>query len=99
MTFYSPSLKHPNMYNNSYKIYISSPEQKLTGITCSIELDREEDGRWIADIPSLPGVMTYGATREKAIADIKALALERIADRIQHHEIPSNIGSITFSLQ
>lgn len=49
----------------------------------SIEIDREEDGRWIAEIPSLPGVLAYGATRHEAIAAVEALALRVIADKIE----------------
>jgi predicted RNase H-like HicB family nuclease len=48
-----------------------------------IEFDREDDGRWIADIPELPGVMAYGATQEEARANAEALALRVIADRIE----------------
>ncbi|HDQ39682.1 MAG TPA: type II toxin-antitoxin system HicB family antitoxin [Desulfonatronum sp.] len=47
-----------------------------------IELEREDDGRWIAEIPELPGVMVYGATREQAISKVKALALRTMADQI-----------------
>lgn len=49
----------------------------------SVEIDREKDGRWIADIPGLPGCMTYGATEEEAIAKTKALALRVLADRLE----------------
>jgi len=45
-----------------------------------IEIDREVDGRWIADIPDLPGVMCYGETRQEAIAKVEALALRVLAD-------------------
>jgi predicted RNase H-like HicB family nuclease len=51
-----------------------------------IEIDREEDGRWIAEIPELPGVMVYGATRKQAIAKAEALALRVMADRLEHEE-------------
>ena len=54
----------------------------------SIELDREEDGRWIAEALELPGVMTYGETREEAISNTERLAIEVIADRIKHGELP-----------
>ncbi len=53
----------------------------------TIEFDREEDGRWIADITSLPGVMVYGATREEALIKVKALALGHIADLMNHGEL------------
>jgi predicted RNase H-like HicB family nuclease len=52
----------------------------------NIELEREDDGRWIAEIPQLPGVLAYGATREEAIARAKALALRVLADRLEHGE-------------
>jgi predicted RNase H-like HicB family nuclease len=51
-----------------------------------IELDREDDGRWIAEVMELPGVMAYGASREQALAAVQALALRVIADRIEHGE-------------
>lgn len=49
-----------------------------------IEVEREEDGRWIAEVPDLPGVMAYGQTNEQAIARVKALALRVIADRVEN---------------
>lgn len=51
-----------------------------------IEIEREEDGRWIAEVIDLPGVLAYGATREEAIAKVEALALRVIADRLDHGE-------------
>lgn len=54
-----------------------------------IELDREDDGRWIAEIAALPGVMVYGATRAEALAKCQALALRTLADRIEHGEPPT----------
>jgi predicted RNase H-like HicB family nuclease len=51
-----------------------------------IEIDREEDGRWIAEVPDLPGVMTYGKDRDEAIARVKALALRAMADRLENGE-------------
>jgi predicted RNase H-like HicB family nuclease len=55
----------------------------------SIELDREDDGRWIAEALEIPGVMTYGMTREEAISNTERLAIEVIADRIKHGELES----------
>ncbi len=49
-----------------------------------VEVEREEDGRFIADIPELPGVMVYGATESEALAKVKALALRVIAGRLEH---------------
>ena len=64
----------------------------------SIELDREEDGRWIAEAIELPGVMSYGATREEAISNAEKLAIEVIADRIKHGELPPSALSISFQV-
>lgn len=51
-----------------------------------IEFEQEDDGRWIAEIPALPGVMAYGATRNEAKANVEALALRTFADRLEHGE-------------
>jgi predicted RNase H-like HicB family nuclease len=51
-----------------------------------VELEREVDGRWIADVSELPGVMVYGATRETALSGAQALALRVLADRLEHGE-------------
>lgn len=48
-----------------------------------IEFDREEDGRWIAEIASLPGVLAYGKTKQEAAAKVKALALRVLADEVE----------------
>ena len=55
-----------------------------------IEVEREADGRWLAEVPDLPGVMAYGPSRAEAIVSVKALALRVLADRIEHgEEIPA----------
>ena len=51
-----------------------------------IEIEREEDGRWLAEVSDLPGVLAYGKTRDEAIAKVEALALRVIADRLDHGE-------------
>jgi len=51
-----------------------------------IETEREEDGRWIAEVPDLPGVLVYSATEAGAIARAKAMALRVIADKLEHGE-------------
>ncbi len=51
-----------------------------------IEIEREEDGRWLAEIPHLPGVMVYGQTQAEAVAKVKALALRVMADRLEYGE-------------
>jgi predicted RNase H-like HicB family nuclease len=60
-----------------------------------VEFSREDDGRWIADIPLLPGVTVYGRTRKRVVASAEALTLRVIADRLEHGEaVP---GEITVS--
>ncbi len=63
-------------------------EDERQGIM-KIELEREQDGRWIAEIPDLPGVMSYGKTKAEAVSKAESLALRILADRIHHgEEIP-----------
>ncbi len=50
----------------------------------SIEIEREDDGRWLAEVPALPGVMCYGADRDEVVAHVQALALRVIAERLEH---------------
>jgi predicted RNase H-like HicB family nuclease len=52
----------------------------------SIETCQEVDGRWIAEITDLPGVMAYGQTRAEALRRVQSLALRVIADRLDHDE-------------
>ncbi|MEA2338760.1 MAG: hypothetical protein QOE82_2767 [Thermoanaerobaculia bacterium] len=52
----------------------------------NVDIEREEDGRWIGEVAELPGVLTYGATREEAVAKTKALAFRVLADRLEHGE-------------
>jgi predicted RNase H-like HicB family nuclease len=63
-----------------------------------IELDREKDGRWLSEIPELPGVMAYGRTQEEVLAKVKALALRVMADRLEHGEaIPELVDVFSVS--
>jgi predicted RNase H-like HicB family nuclease len=59
-----------------------------------IELEREDDGRWIADLPVLPGVMAYGNTQDEAVARVQILALRVLADRIEHGEPVPEVQSV-----
>ena len=52
----------------------------------TVNLDREDDGRWIAEISELPGVLAYGQTKDDAIAKVKSLSLRVLADQIEHDE-------------
>jgi predicted RNase H-like HicB family nuclease len=65
-------------------------------VSFPIELDREEDGRWIADIPDLPGVLCYGTTRDQAMARVQALALRVLAERLEQAEAPAEFLQVSF---
>mgnify|MGYP001565083592 CR=1 FL=1 len=52
----------------------------------TIEHEREEDGRWLAEVPELPGVLAYGATADEAMAKAEVLALRVIAERLENNE-------------
>ena len=69
--------------------------ERITLESIPIVVGREEDGRWWADIESMPGVMAYGETRELAIAAVRALALRAAADYIEHgEEIPEPLARV-----
>jgi len=65
-------------------------------ITLSVELEQEEDGRWIAEIPELPGVLAYGESPADARARAQALALRVVADRLENGEAGPDLLSISF---
>lgn len=60
----------------------------------SIEVEREDDGRWLAEVPDIPGVLAYGDTREEAIERVQALSLRVLADRLDHGEPVPQMGSV-----
>lgn len=60
----------------------------------AIEVEQEEDGRWLTEIPALPGVLVYGRTREEAIAGAQVLALRILADRLEHNESVPEMGEV-----
>ena len=62
----------------------------------TIETDQEDDGRWIAEVPEIPGAMVYGQSQAEAIALVQALALRAIADKLEHDEINLGLTSLTF---
>jgi predicted RNase H-like HicB family nuclease len=65
-------------------------------ITFTIELEREEDGRWLAEVAALPGVMCYGKDRDEAVAKVQALALRVIAERLEHREAAAEFLNLSF---
>lgn len=61
-----------------------------------VEIEQEEDGRWLAEVLELPGVLAYGAAPEEARAKVQALALRVVADRLEHGEAAPGLLSISF---
>lgn len=62
-----------------------------------VELEQESDGRWIGEIPELPGALAYGQTADEARAKVQALALRVVADRLEHGEAGPALMTITFA--
>ncbi len=60
----------------------------------AVETEQETDGRWIAEIPQIPGALAYGADRREAIARVEALALRVLADRLEHGEMPQELKQV-----
>ena len=63
-----------------------------------IELELEADGRWIAEVPDLAGVLCYGSTRDEALARVQALALRVLAERLDHAEAPAEFLHVSLKL-
>jgi predicted RNase H-like HicB family nuclease len=66
-------------------------------MTFTIEIEQEEDGRWIAEVVDLPGVLAYGQTPEEATAKVQAIALRVVADRLEHGEAGPELLTISFA--
>lgn len=66
------------------------------GFSLVIEYFREEDGRWLADIPALPGVTAYGRSKKQVTAAVQALALRLIADRLEQGEAVPGPMNVSF---
>jgi len=66
-------------------------------IVYKVETEVETDGRWIAEIPDLPGVLAYGSTESEAAASAQALALRVLADRIEEQKEPAE--TVTVSIE
>lgn len=60
----------------------------------TVEVEPEDDGRWLAEVTELAGVMAYGATRAEAVGRVQALALRVLADRLDHGEAVPQMGSV-----
>ena len=59
-----------------------------------IEVEREDDGRWLAEVTELPGVLAYGVTRDEAVGRAQALTLRVLADRLEHGEAVPQMGDV-----
>jgi predicted RNase H-like HicB family nuclease len=66
-------------------------------ITFKVEVEQEEDGRWLAEVLELPGVLAYGQSQEAAVSKVQALALRVVAERLEHGEAGSQLLSISFA--
>jgi predicted RNase H-like HicB family nuclease len=62
-----------------------------------VETEREQDGRWLAEVPELPGVLAYGVSESEAQAKVQALALRVVADRLEHGEAGPELIDISFN--
>jgi predicted RNase H-like HicB family nuclease len=62
-----------------------------------LEIENEEDGRWLAEVVDLPGVLAYGNSPDEAKAKVQALALRVVADRLEHGEAGPDLVSISFA--
>jgi predicted RNase H-like HicB family nuclease len=60
----------------------------------TVEVELEDDGRWLAEVPELPGVLEYGQDRDEAISRVQALALRVLADRLEHGEPVPQVGGV-----
>jgi len=76
---------------------VPPPAEGRSRMTFKVELERESDGRWIAEVRELPGVIAYGPTAADAGARAQALALRGVADRVEHGEAGPDLLSISFT--
>ena len=66
-------------------------------ITFKVEVEQEEDGRWLAEVLELPGVLVYGQSQDAAVSKVQALALRVIGERLEHGEAGPQLLSISFA--
>jgi len=79
----------------------ATPYNRIRGcrdlITSKVETEREDDGRWLAEVLELPGVLAYGDSAQAAVAKVQVLALRVIAERLEHGEAGPDLLSISFN--
>jgi predicted RNase H-like HicB family nuclease len=78
-------------------VVYSLPGGRERLITFKVEIEREDDGRWLAEVLELPGVLAYGDTQQAALSRVQALALRVIAERLEHGEAGPDLLSISFN--
>jgi predicted RNase H-like HicB family nuclease len=87
---------------SKYWISVSRPLGLTIGlrlrgmITFKVETEREDDGRWLAEVLELPGVLAYGDSQDLAVSRVQALALRVIAERLEHGEAGPDLLTISF---
>ena len=67
---------------------------KKTKSSLAVEFEREVDGRWIAEVPTLPGVMAYGSTKSAALRRVSAIALRTLADKVEQGRTPVPVSRL-----
>lgn len=82
---------------NHGRIDLQQTGQAEYCMTFLVELEQEEDGRWIAEVAELPGVLAYGETPQKARAKVQALALRVVAEQLEHGEISPELVNVSFA--
>jgi predicted RNase H-like HicB family nuclease len=60
----------------------------------TVEIEQEADNRWIAEVPSIPGALAYGQTRQEAVSRVETLVLRILADRLEHGESAPEITEV-----
>ena len=60
----------------------------------NVETELEDDGRWLAEVPAVPGALAYGSTQAEAVGRAQALALRALADRLEHGEPAPEAGGV-----
>ena len=63
-------------------------------MSLAVKVEQEMDGRWIGEVPELPGVMAYGTTRDEAVARVRAISMRVLAERLEHGEPVPELGDM-----
>jgi len=78
-----------------YALFVSAAIGEAAELDFTVELEKEADGRWIAEVLELPGVLAYGDAQEDAVAKAQALALRVVADRLEHGEAQATLPFVS----